>query len=498
MYCNMIYGAYFVYTRSGGSIGSLDTDHLYSYFLALVAYFVLNATFIGIFYLISIRTNFYKVIRVILKDSMIAYIITLTLSLSLLMMIQSDFNFGLFLFLTISVLLSLAFKQLFGIYQEVSNKATRDQRTGLYNHGYFEELFDGELVKCKANKEPLSLIIIDLDNFKKYNDTFGHLKGDKLLEFFGKTLLQECKPHRYILARYGGEEFTILMPGKLEKEAFSFINAVRKKVNDTFFEGVEIFPHGCLSFSAGIAGYRQGTVDKSELLDKADQAMYYAKAQGRNAVHIYNEQSIVQKNIDIEKDITDIEQQLKIFLFKDVYTFQHSKRVFHYAKDFAEQVNLGDAERKTLILGALFHDIGKLEIPKELLKKKEKLTFDEWETVKRHVEWGREIVASIDKYKELLPLVEMHHERMDGKGYPYGLQGEEIPKLVRILSVIDAFDAMTTERPYQVTRTFAEAVEELRRCAGNQFDPAMVDEFIQMLYNKYDLLLTPQSAAAVD
>ncbi|MDZ7543138.1 HD domain-containing protein, partial [Clostridium perfringens] len=114
---------------------------------------------------------------------------------------------------------------------------------------------------------------------------------------------------------------------------------------------------------------------------------------------------------------------------------------------------LSQTEKRSLILGALFHDMGKLEVPKHILQKQGKLDAEEWMIVKKHVEWGKEIVSAIGKYSELLPLIELHHERMDGKGYPHGLKGEEIPKIVRMLSVIDSFDAMTTERPYQTTKT---------------------------------------------
>ena len=148
---------------------------------------------------------------------------------------------------------------------------------------------------------------------------------------------------------------------------------------------------------------------------------------------------------------------------------------------FAIMLPLNDSEKKILILGALFHDIGKLEVPKHILKKTGKLSAEEWETVKKHVEWGKEIVSTIDKYKDLIPLVELHHETDGWKGYPYGLLGEEIPKLARLLCVIDSFDAMTTERPYQKTKSFDEAIHEMRRCAGFQFDPIFVEAFIEMI-----------------
>lgn len=488
-YSLMITGAYYVFIQFGGQVGLINFNNISSYIFALATYFIINVLFYGIYYLITIKGNLFEVIKGILKETIAAYISTLLFSLMLVMMFGESVYFGLFLFLIIAVLLSISFKQLFQLYQEVSGKAIRDQRTGLYNHGYFEELLEKELNEAKSTKEPLSLVILDVDSFKKYNDTFGHLKGDKLLEFFGKLLISECEPHKYIVARHGGDEFTILMPGKVEKEAFSFINLMRKKVNDSYFEGVEIFPHGCLTFSAGVVQYKEGVYDRSQLLDKADQALYHAKVQGKNLVHIYNEQSLLQQTIDIEQDIREIEQQLKIFLSKDIYTFQHSRRVFRYAIDVCEYISLTDAEKKILILGALFHDIGKLEVPKYILQKKEKLTAEEWDTVKKHVEWGKEIVSAIGKYNDLVPLIELHHERVDGKGYPHGLAGDEIPKLARILCVIDSFDAMTTERPYQKTKTFDEAIEELRRCSGQQFDPVYVDIFIQMIKTKYDFKL---------
>jgi diguanylate cyclase (GGDEF)-like protein/putative nucleotidyltransferase with HDIG domain len=486
-YSLSITGAYFSFIATGGVIGSLDTHHIYPYLLALSVYFFINVMVFGIYYFLAIQGNLFNVLKGILKETIVAYIITLLFSLVLCLLPKVHFYFGLFLFLSISVLLSIAFKQLFVLYQTATDKATHDQRTGLYNHGYIEEMLVEELTHAKNYESSFSLAMLDLDNFKTYNDKFGHMQGDKLLEFVGTFLKNESNDCN--VARYGGEEFAILLPGKTNQEAFSIINALRKKLNDSYFEGAEIFPHGCISFSAGIIAYDRSIYDKSQLFDKASQAMYYAKAQGKNMVHIYNEESIVQKTIDFEKDILEIEHQLKLFLSKDIYTFQHSKRVFSYAIDICEFIPLSESEKKTLVLGSLFHDIGKLEVPKIMLKKKGKLTAEEWDIIKNHVVWGREIVASIDKYKELIPLVELHHERVDGKGYPYGLKGEEIPHLARILCIIDSFDAMTTERPYQPTRTFDEAILELRSCAGKQFDENYVEPFIQMLYSKYDFKL---------
>lgn len=287
-YSLMIIASYYTFIQTGGHVGPLDTQHIYPYIIALAIYFLVNVLLIGLFYLIKIPGNFINVIKGIIKETLTAYVSTLLLSLVLSIMFVTQLYLGLFLFTCISVLLSVSFKKLFELYSEVSDKAIRDQRTGLYNHGYFEELLEKELVNAKASGSFFSLAILDVDNFKKYNDTLGHLKGDKLLEFFGTLLSNECKHSEYIVARYGGDEFTILMPFTLERQSFSFINGLRKKVNDSHFEGTYLFPHGCLSFSAGIIEYSKGIYNKSQLLDKADQAMYYAKAQGKNLVHIYN------------------------------------------------------------------------------------------------------------------------------------------------------------------------------------------------------------------
>jgi HD-GYP domain-containing protein (c-di-GMP phosphodiesterase class II) len=150
----------------------------------------------------------------------------------------------------------------------------------------------------------------------------------------------------------------------------------------------------------------------------------------------------------------------------------------------AEILDLNEDERRLFILGSLIHDIGKLEIPRDVLNKKGALTNDEWEMIKKHVLWGKEIVLASGKYKELVPLVELHHERYDGKGYPYGLKGCEIPRLARMLCIIDSFDAMTTERPYQKTKSFEEAIEELGKYSGTQFDPELASYFIQYIESK--------------
>ena len=485
IYCMMIILSFHLFILIGGKVGEIRTHNLFPYFFSLSSYFILNILLIGIYFFLLKKDNLFNIFSRMLKDKsfLVSYLTTLLMSIVFGILIYSKNIFGLFLFVCIAILLSVAFNQHFKLFQETLDKANKDFLTGLNNHGYFKEILEKEVAASKENDQPLSIVILDIDDFKKYNDLYGHIQGDHLLQEFGALLKADSDAANFIVSRYGGEEFSIIMPNTDRQSAYSFMNDLRKKVNDTYYKGVEGLPYGCLSFSSGIAECEKETYSISELLNKADQAMYAAKNQGKNLVQIYNghlEYSI-QRSLSLEKELEESEYQLKIFLSKDVYTYRHSKRVYQYAVDFSRVLNLSVHERKTLILGALVHDIGKIEIPRDILSKKGKLEPHEWEMMKKHVTFGKEIIATNKKLEDLIPIVELHHERYDGNGYPYGLAGKSIPKLARILCVIDSFDAMTTERPYQKTKTFQEAIVELRDCSGKQFDPQFIEPFIAMI-----------------
>jgi diguanylate cyclase (GGDEF)-like protein/putative nucleotidyltransferase with HDIG domain len=485
MYSIMIVGAYYSFLLLGGRTGEVDTYSLLPYMISLVIYFSLNIVLMFVFFFISGQIFKGTFDMGVFKEACVSYSVTLLLSLVLAILLNEKQIFGLFLFIVLVIILSVVFRKFLYLYQEISEKANKDYLTGLYNHGFFKETLKEQFHDAKKLKQPFTLALLDLDDFKKYNDRNGHLQGDKLLQFFGELIKKAVDGTDFVAARYGGEEFAILMPNTTREEAHAFLDRLRKQVNDTYFSGVEHIPYRCLSFSCGIAEMEMGMYDSGELIHKADQALYYAKAQGKNNVQIYSEHNICLDEIKFKQDLDTLEQQVKFFLSKDVYTYRHSKRVFKYASEFSQMLDLTAHEKQTLILGALIHDIGKIEVPRDILNKEGKLEKHEWEIVKKHVTWGKEIIAAEKQFDDLIPLVELHHERYDGKGYPYGLKGEEIPKLARILCVIDSFDAMTTERPYQRTKTFEEAIAEIERCAGTQFDPLyakMFTEFIQTNY----------------
>ncbi|MCZ1263758.1 MULTISPECIES: diguanylate cyclase [Paenibacillus] len=484
IYSLMIAGAAYVFTWTGGIPGALDGYNLLPYFAALAAYFIINTITLGLFFHFSTKDALQQMKRVFVTESLLVYLCTLILALVLTILVVHNGVLGLLLYLSLSILLSHAFKQLFVMYQSIEEKANTDQRTGLFNHSHFESMLETELGNARSQGTPLSLGLIDIDDFKKYNDRFGHLQGDSLLALLGDFLSRKTEGTSVTAFRYGGEEFTLLMPGMDLDEAYAFMNKLRKQLNDTPFEGVEVFPHGCLSFSAGVARYEVDMYNKSQLVDQADKALYYAKKQGKNNVHRHGSNDGMEQEIDLVQDVRDIEQQLNLFRYKDMDTFKHSKRVYKYALDISELLELDNVEKRNFVLGALIHDIGKLEIPWSILNKKEKLTAEEWETIKGHVTWGKKMAMTNERFADLIPYIELHHERYDGAGYPYGLKGCEIPRLCRMLTVIDSFDAMTTERPYQETKNVDEAIKELQMCSGSQFDPELAELFIRYIQKR--------------
>ncbi|WP_370642769.1 diguanylate cyclase [Anoxybacillus sp. LAT_33] len=490
MYCLMISSAYYVLINLSIQIGNIDYENFFGYLFSLTVYGLVNIFLMYVFFAFLSKQDLLSALysmfsEGIFSEALISYSVTLLLSFVLGLMIRDDLFFGLFIFTILVMCLSFVFKKFLYLYQEMANQANKDYLTGLYNHGYFKDYLKELFRETKKTGGQFSIAFLDLDDFKKYNDYHGHVQGDRLLKFVGEFLRNETKDLGYIVARYGGEEFAIALPRITKHEAAAFMDQLRKKLNDTPFDGVDRLPYRCISFSCGVAEYESDMYEESELLHKADQALYYSKAQGKNNVQLYDAKRISRDALKFKEDLDAIEEQLKLLLYKDVYTYRHSKRVFKYAMEFSDRLTLTEEEKRTLVLGALVHDIGKIEVSRDIINKTSKLDPDEWEIMKKHVIWGKEIVLSDGRFEEVIPLVELHHERYDGRGYPYGLKGEEIPKLARILCIIDSFDAMTTDRPYQRTKTFSEAIVELRRCSGTQFDPQYVEPFIQMIEEYY-------------
>lgn len=359
----------------------------------------------------------------------------------------------------------------------------RDGVTGLYNHMYFQNALKTMVNEAKKKKEKISLIFFDIDSFKHYNDLNGHQKGDEVLKHIGEIVLKNLRKQD-IAARYGGEEFVIILPNTNEAESMEIADKLRRIIEKEKFYGEENQPNGTLTVSLGISIYPDKARNEIELLKSADDALYRAKFFNKNRVETYK--SILE---DLEKDIDDkdielvtsIKTLISVINAKDRYTYGHSERVVVYSRLMAEKLKLNNQEKNNLIYGAYMHDVGKINVPKEVLNKKMPLTNEEWELLKHHSENGVEIVRQVNKLEGAIPIILHHHEKFDGTGYPYQLKGEEIPYLARILCVVDSFDAMTSNRPYNKIKSYQEAIEELKVCSGTHFDPELAKIFIEVI-----------------
>ena len=373
--------------------------------------------------------------------------------------------------------------------EKLENMINIDGLTELYNHRYFCDSLSEKIKIGEKENSPVSMIFIDIDYFKNYNDMYGHQKGDYVLKRIGE-IIKSSIGNEHIPARYGGEEFAIILPDTTEDMAVKIAESLRKKIENTYFEGEENQPNGKLTVSMGVSVYPDKARSDIELIKSADDALYRAKFFYKNRVEAYiSILDEIKSNID-EEDIelvTSIKTLISVINAKDRYTYGHVERVVVYGRMLAESLGLNERDKNILIYGAYMHDIGKINISKDVLIKKMKLTDDEWEVLKQHPANGVEIIKSVKSLNMIIPLIISHHEKYDGTGYPNNLKGDEIPYLARVLTVIDSFDAMTSNRPYNKRKTYKEAIEELQRCSGTHFDPEIVKLFIKALKTNYNI-----------
>jgi diguanylate cyclase (GGDEF)-like protein/putative nucleotidyltransferase with HDIG domain len=326
------------------------------------------------------------------------------------------------------------------------------------------------------------MLMIDLDNFKKFNDNYGHKAGDLLLSKTSKIFMDETR-EQGIVCRYGGDEFAILLPDANSESILSVIDRIRKAFDK--MTGLE--EHFTLSnkvtLSAGYSIYPDLARNKDDLIMQSDSALYQAKNMGRNNVQLYR---------DIFEDIKfffDSDEQLfgglRVLLgtvsAKDKYTLGHSERVMDYTVMIARAMGLGGERIRLLKIAALLHDIGKVEIPESVLNKTGPLTEDELKLLRKHPDYSVDILEPLSSIDQLIDSIKYHHERFDGKGYPTGIKGNDIPLEARILCVADSFDAMLSHRPYRKGMEIDDVVAELEKNAGTQFDPYIVQAFLSTL-----------------
>ncbi|NLB52449.1 MAG: diguanylate cyclase [Syntrophomonadaceae bacterium] len=371
------------------------------------------------------------------------------------------------------------------LYTRSQADAITDSLTKLYNHRFFRQALTDEINKIGSAE--LSLLMIDLDLFKLYNDLYGHFEGDRALEMVAEILRRNVG-NRGIICRYGGEEFTVILPYYDARSAFEIAEKIRADIEAYFFNDNDVTQR-FLTASIGICTYPHTAPNTEELLKRADLAMYTAKNQGKNQTVIYTPKIMAKESSSryhtdelFRPNYTATIYALAAAIdAKDHYTFGHSQRVASYVTVLAHEMMLDSAHIEILQEAALLHDIGKLGIPEHILTKAGKLSSEEYDVVKKHVEMSITIIKHLPTLNHVIPAVIGHHERWDGKGYPRGLKGENIPFSARCLAIADAFDALTSNRPYRAGLTVSNALTEIKNNLGTQFDPAMANMFIKLV-----------------
>ncbi len=366
--------------------------------------------------------------------------------------------------------------------KHLTQMANTDILTGLYNHRYFQEKLK-EYFQSVSEINPLSLIIIDIDHFKNYNDGFGHLAGDHVLEILGSLLKENVKSG--VVARYGGEEFVVLLPGSDSGTAILTAERLKKLVEDYKFYGEEYQPGGKITISCGVATSPVHGVSPKELIKRADYALYKAKSLSRNKVELYiSVFEDLSLNENEKESFNSIRTLVSIINAKDRYTFGHSERITDYSVKLAMKLQLSEKCIQQLKYAAFLHDIGKIEADGHILNKPGALDDNEWKILRQHPIWGSEIVKSVSQLVPISKVILYHHENYDGSGYPDGIKAESIPLLARIIRIVDSFDAMTSNRIYKKNMTHSEAIEEIKRCSGTMFDPELTNIFIDIINSK--------------
>jgi diguanylate cyclase (GGDEF)-like protein/putative nucleotidyltransferase with HDIG domain len=457
-------------------IGGGGTDALIAKVaIAASTQYGINLALISLIVAVTARRPFFELIRASVRWTIMIFALMASAALVLVVLWQRS---PLLSAALVGPLLAIA------LYQRSTYRALRamklaltDPLTGLGNHRHFHERLERELVKAKRNGNDFSLCLIDVDDFKRINDLFGHPAGDLVLAQLATTLRQNGEAFRL-----GGDEFALLLPGYSENEAVQTAGAIIDRIAKLGLEHV-----GSVTVSSGIATFPRQAPDRGELIRLADSALYWAKENGKNCVHVYRPDVVELAELrrlatgpDRAARFRAAASLAKAVDLRDTYTGSHSARVAELAGRVAARLGLDQEQIELARLAGSLHDLGKLAIPEEILRKPGPLTGPERLVLERHPQIGFRMLDSL-RIDPVAKWILHHHERWDGTGYPERLPGPEIPLGARIIFVVDAFDAMTSDRVYRGRLSQQEALEELQRHAGTQFDPTVVAAFAEEL-----------------
>ena len=392
-------------------------------------------------------------------------------------------------------------KELLKSNKKLQRLVIKDPHTGLYNHGYFKDIMESEFYRAKKYCQLLSLIFIDIDYFRSVNDAYGYKLGDLVLKQFAHKLRRLVRLNDYVI-RFGDEEFVLILPGNDKQCALELGHRIA--------DSIRIFTFGDknnmvkLRLSVAVVSYPEDELFKSsDFIETADKILNKAKEYGGDRVCSMSD--IQDDNVSSDKTATikHLKQKFSkltkkanqssiesIFAFaktielKDHYTGNHVERTVYYANEIAKRIGLSEGDTKLVEQASMLHDLGKIGISEKILLKKGHLTKAEFKKIKEHPKIGAEIIRPIQSFHSLLPMILYHHERWDGKGYPFGLKGEEIPIGARIIAIADVYEALISDRPYRKALSKKEALRIIKENSGKQFDPKIAGILMEVLGNK--------------
>lgn len=389
--------------------------------------------------------------------------------------------------------LATAINSIAGAFADTYDLATIDRLTGVANRQVLlAELFS-EVERASRYDRPLSVAFVDIDHFKAVNDTYGHASGDVVLRGVAQTIASNLRSSDMV-GRYGGEEFMLILTETNVEEGAILVEKLRTLVQRQRFP-VDGNPDLSVTISIGLVGGVGSKLRMESLVRDADAAMYSAKSLGRNQTYIFAEPDDDARvprapisaagrarAVAIGQQARDAATLALTSVLSPLphYRGQPSALIASIVVALAKQLELPEAEIDRLRVAALLHDVGKVAVPEEILEKPSALTSAEWRSVVQHPRIGQVILEQAAALKDAVPIILHHHERYAGHGYPYGLRGNEIPLGARIVAIADAYDAMVHDRPYKRSVTHEGAIAELRRHAGTQFDPELVELFCDL------------------
>jgi diguanylate cyclase (GGDEF)-like protein len=377
-----------------------------------------------------------------------------------------------------------------GAFAMVEARATHDRLTGVANRETLLTTLSAEVERATRHDKPISVAFIDIDRFKPINDTYGHNSGDAVLRQVAARLSENIRASD-TFGRYGGEEFMLILPETLPDEALTLAEHLRGIVMERPLQivGRQMIK---VTISIGVSGGRGGELQVDALVDRADAAMYAAKSLGRNRTYLFRDVdeggSVRRAPISAERRAqasaigqwasdTATQALASVLAPQPHHRGRPSDMIAALAMGMALELGLPAEEVERIRIASLLHDLGKIAIPEEILDKPTELSDGEWQAIGEHPRIGQVILEQASGLREAIPVVLHHHERFNGGGYPHGLKGNEIPLGARIVAVADAYHAIVHDRPYKQAQSHAAALEELRRHAGTQFDPKVVELF---------------------